>query len=270
MKFIKNIIFFFYLNYIKYFPIERGKHFVGRLLDKLFGTFIIQVSSIKLEVFASSGMDLSYFKDKNDGGHLILINEINKLDKGNTFIDIGANNGFISFLAAQKVGTKGKVFSFEPSFREYKRLINGINLNDFDNIVPYNIAISNLNGFVNISTNNGHTGLNRIRTNQENDKIDSNDKPLIPCFKLSYILNIEKIDLIKIDVEGAEFQVLLGLSEFLEKRIIRKVIIEITPKFLELYGDNKNNIYELLYKFNYISTINSTEWQYDEIFILNN
>jgi FkbM family methyltransferase len=68
------------------------------------------------------------------------------LRPGDTFIDIGANIGYFSLLAASRVGSTGQVHSFEPNPETFKGLQHNVVLNGFKQIVLNNVAISNAAG----------------------------------------------------------------------------------------------------------------------------
>jgi FkbM family methyltransferase len=62
------------------------------------------------------------------------------LKEGDVFIDVGANIGIFSLVAAKMVGATGKVISFEPTLSTFQRLNENIILNNFTNILPINAA----------------------------------------------------------------------------------------------------------------------------------
>jgi FkbM family methyltransferase len=209
-------------------------------------------------------MDKSYFNE-HDESHAITINAINQLSPGNRFVDVGANIGYFSFLASRKVGEKGRVFSFEPSKREYARMMDCQSINQAQNMITYNVALSDHHGILNISTDDFHTGLNSITYQQDGQR-----QQQVQCNRLDELLEEEHIDLVKIDVEGAELKVLRGAKKLLESKSIAKLIIEITPKFLAHYGDSREALYDFLRQYEYYPVLNKQDWQYDEIFILKN
>ncbi len=272
---IASLIAKSYIIYCQRTPNHRGKQKIAFFLDAIFGSFICKTASGQsLEVYLHSSMDMSYFqKDVNhNDSHEEIIREINKLALGDFFIDVGANIGFFTLLASKKIGLSGRAFAFEPSPREYKRLINNIELNSAENILPYNIAISDYNGeckfFISSS---GHTGINSLQGD-----MNSCCPKLVPILTgdtlLSQLANINpdsKI-LVKIDVEGAEFSVILGMKKILSQSNVKTVILEITPKFLQKFGHKKEDIYSLMNSHGFFPTVNSIEWQYDEIFTRTN
>lgn len=264
---MKKTIGRIYLYYLKYFPIKKGKHLLGKILTIFFNTFILRTTSnISLEVFLSSTQDISYLQNDLDD-NTILISEINNLREGAVFIDVGANIGYYSILASKKVGQKGFVLAFEPSIREYKRLVNNIVKNKCTNILTYNIALSDTQETMKINISKYHTGMNSLT---QMARSEYNQSQIVPTFLFDNVLpkNISYIDLVKIDVEGAEYFVLKGMLNMLAFQKISKLIIEITPVFFKEFGYNKNDIYTLLNKYGYKSTVNSESWQYDELFIL--
>ena len=90
-------------------------------------------------------------KNNQDWGLLIEIHlrdtyHKNIIKEGMNVVDAGAHIGMYSILAAEKVGDKGKLIAIEPEPKNYKRIMENINLNNFKNIIPFNIALSDHNG----------------------------------------------------------------------------------------------------------------------------
>lgn len=168
------------------------------------------------------------------------------LKPGNVFVDVGANAGYFSLLAAKTIGKHGRVYAFEPAPETYKELVNNIHLNQFENIKTYPIAASNYQGSIDFSiAPETHKGLSSFRT------IAGSKKLTVPTMQLDNVVDFPlEIDLVKIDVEGAECRVLSGMN-----RIIRRCkpdfIIEISPAFLEEMGDSASLLYEMLIEHQY-------------------
>jgi hypothetical protein len=104
----------------------RGKQRILILADRWFGPFVAETKDgLKLRVFPSSSMDASYFDPRAEaalpGANLPKL--IADLAPGGSFVDVGANIGYLSLLASRRVGEAGRVFAFEPSRREYGRLV---------------------------------------------------------------------------------------------------------------------------------------------------
>jgi FkbM family methyltransferase len=265
---IKKIVQVVYFWYNSHFPIKRGKQFLAKLLSRYYGSFIVKSKSgVWLDIYLKSPQDMHLISLKKDESSDQILKSIAELKQGDTFVDIGANIGYYSILASQEIGQSGMAYSFEPSFREYRRLLNGILLNGVTNIMPFNFAISDFCGHNNFLIESDHTGMNKLNISTLTNSLSIT----VPTFSFdSIVINqcIEKIDLMKIDVEGAEFLVLSGMKETLAARKVKVIVVEITPKFLNEFGHNKDQIYSLMESFGFSPIVNSKEWQFDEIFVL--
>ncbi len=261
---IKLFVFKLFLLYDKIIPIQRGKFFISKIITRAIGEVNIKTDNgVWLRIIPLSPMDKSYL-DADNLSHQIILQEIGKLNKGDVYMDVGANIGFYAFIASRIVGKEGLIYCFEPSKREYSRLLAGEELNKINNIVSFNCGLSDNNSISKLDVNQYHTGLNRF---DENDTHVDEGLP-VPVFRADHLISQKQIHLVKIDVEGAEFKVVKGLKELLSNRKITKLIIEITPSFLEKYSSSKNELYSFLEQYGYKPLINSKEWQYDEIFVL--
>jgi len=130
------------------------------------------------------------------------------VEKGSIVFDIGAHVGYYSLLASALVGPKGKVFAFEPLPRNVSYLKRHIALNRITNIEVLEIAVSDNNGTMKFKEGDansmGHlseTGPILVKTNSL-DALISKQRIPVP-------------DYIKIDVEGAELEVLNGANSLL-------------------------------------------------------
>ena len=164
---------------------------------------------------------------------------IDNLKKDDTFIDVGANNGYFSLLASTLVGKKGRVFAFEPNPRAINKLKKSIKLNKFKNIKAFNIALGSRNTIKKLYLSTIEDGLNSFVNKQDTKGfIKSQIKKLDS-------LNIKnKIDFIKIDVEGYELDVLKG-----SKRVLMYnnpiIIFEYNPGITGVY-EHFNEIIKFL------------------------
>ncbi len=137
----------------------------------------------------------------------------NYLKNGDTFIDVGANNGYFSLLAAGIVGSTGRIISIEPQSESYARLVKNIQINNIRNIVPFRLSASNTTQSMSIFFPEGGSGL----TSMLNNKVGLHSEkvmayPLDLLIKDSYLNNKT---IIKIDVEGYEHEVLQGASNLI-------------------------------------------------------
>ncbi len=172
------------------------------------------------------------------------------LNKDSVFVDIGANIGFHSLFASQICK---KVIAFEPISFLNQQFSKSIKKNKINNIDLKNLACGNKEevAIINISENNvgGSSILNKSGHKKEKIKI------IIPDQELEK----EKVDFIKIDVEGLEPEVFEGLSNLIEKQ---KPIIafEYSPGWYEKRQENLS--------LNLLKKIKN--WNYKLIYIKNN
>ncbi|MDC0450771.1 FkbM family methyltransferase [Nitrosopumilus sp.] len=144
----------------------------------------------------------NFFLDSYDRVEGFMIKE------NDTVIDIGAHIGYFTIYAAKKA-KKGKVISFEPSKESFKVLKNNLKINNIQNVNIENIGVRN---------ETGNSILYVDRDNEIGNSMFSNDKNLIKenvqVTSITEIIkkyNIKSIDLLKLDCEGAEYEIILKL-----------------------------------------------------------
>jgi FkbM family methyltransferase len=166
------------------------------------------------------------------------------LKEGMTVIDIGANIGQYSLLAATKVGDRGSVHSFEPVPSTFARLKTNVDDNNLKNIHLNQSALHNEKGTITMSLSEEmlqNLGAYSVGGGNSKNAVE------VPTIRLDdYIQehNISKIDLVKIDIEGSEGSALMGMKFALKKdRPI--LLIEINRPALE----KMNSSPEILWNF---------------------
>ena len=189
--------------------------------------------------FYPSALLMHYWVDKNAREeettyleHLVKI--------GSVVIDVGANVGTLSLPLAVRVGKYGKVYSIEASPITFQYLKGNIELNKhIKNIYPLNYAIGEKKGFVDFS-NISSDDMNRVV--QEGKQTQR-----VPMTTLDFIIkenNINKIRLLKIDIEGYELFALQGAQNTLE--ITDIVFFESWEKHYQNYGYSTKDVIKLL------------------------
>lgn len=151
---------------------------------------------------------------------------------GDIFFDIGANIGIFSLLAAS---CGAKVIAFEPSKKVYKLLRKNIEINNYQNsILTVSEAVSDRKGVTHFfETRSGNLGVGRIINFNPNDQKESYE---VTINTLEYFVKkFGKPNVLKIDVEGAEYLILKGASNIL-KEMSSRILIEFHPKEIELFG----------------------------------
>jgi FkbM family methyltransferase len=136
----------------------------------------------------------------------------NLIKNGDIILDIGANIGAFSLLGSKATGEKGQIYAFEPSKNTFDALNKNIKLNNLKNVFPQQIALSDSEGFIHLGAVE-NDALNFIDINK-NDS--SGEKVRMTTLdKWLKDNNLGKIDLIKIDIEGAELLCFKGAINML-------------------------------------------------------
>jgi FkbM family methyltransferase len=172
------------------------------------------------------------------------------LKLGDTFIDIGGNIGAYTLIAAKCVGEQGSVIAFEPISAVRNRLLENIAINDLGqvNVVPCAVFNENTELTLHIS-NQENLGMSSMHAHDA----DTGKTEKVNAIRLDdYVLenNIHKIDLIKMDIEGAELYALQGMKMVLNQ-FKPDVLIEITPEVLDEIDIKAEQIYDFFEEMNY-------------------
>ena len=168
----------------------------------------------------------------------------NEVKEGNIVIDMGANIGYFSLLAAKLVGKKGKVYSFEPEPRNFSYLNKNIELNKYTNVSAFQKAVSDKPGSVKLYIcpyDTGHHTINQFEGIEKyNPKLSGLKKDFVEVesIVLDHFLSQQKqkIDVIKMDIEGAEFLALSGMDRIIKENNNLKMFIEFFPLLIKEMG----------------------------------
>lgn len=139
------------------------------------------------------------------------------------FLDVGSKIGAVTIGVGSHFT---KCVCFEPATKNYQQLVSNIKKNDFDNIVPYNIALGNSKGTRTFYLSPTITGDNRFNI-QENEKFNSQEVEVNTLDDILESLNISEKCIIKIDVQGFELDVFKGAKKLLNKDCL--IISEFWP-----------------------------------------
>lgn len=171
-----------------------------------------------------------------------------------TFVDVGANVGYFSLLAA-KLLPSGKVIAFEAFPSIYEKLNRNIALNRYVNIEAHNIAVTDVKKEVAMYHSTHNEGATTSKVNNYNElpteysdlSVTVQGAPLPDMIPNS---EIDKIRLIKIDVEGAEYDVLSGMYPLISRLPVdAEIIVEITPEVLT--PEQLTDIFDSMAKFGF-------------------
>ena len=137
------------------------------------------------------------------------------INEGDIVFDVGANIGAFSMLAAHYV-KNGKVYSFEPEKESFKLLKENVKLNDFKNIKLINKAVSNKTGTSDFYLSDSNAGGHSFYSSKEDNKVTV---PTISFEEFIKKNKIKKIDFLKMDCEGCEYDIFYNCSNETFKKI---------------------------------------------------
>ena len=173
------------------------------------------------------------------------------LQAGDTFLDIGANEGFFSMLASKLVGDRGKVISIEPQSRLQPILFRNISENHAYNVRVFQVAIADSMGMAELclspDMNTGSSGL--VQTTRY--KTPTETVPQMPLGEFLSWLDLDRIKLMKIDVEGFEYEAILGAQALFESGMIEHIALELHPTILQKRGKSEQDILHFLNRCGY-------------------
>jgi FkbM family methyltransferase len=152
--------------------------------------------------------------------------------KDDTVIDVGAHLGRYALISANKVGKGGKVIAIEANPLVFQKLNKNLELNRFTNVTSLNYAVYSTKGKIKLFFPN--EGLkNTLFNTVVSDRAISSEKYIEvnadTLDNILYSLNINPMNVnwVKIDVEGAELEVLKGATNILAKGQDISLLIEI-------------------------------------------
>jgi FkbM family methyltransferase len=168
-----------------------------------------------------------------------------RLHAGGAMVDVGANWGYFSLLAAAAVGTAGHVIALEPDPRQFRALDSNIQLNGFTHVRAIREAAAAtagralLLGYPEDAANRGVSRLGQGFSDRPSFEVD--------CATVDRVAStLPRVDAIKIDVEGAEIDVLRGMGDGLASHRYRSIFLELHPEQLADRGESVDGCLHLL------------------------
>jgi len=173
--------------------------------------------------------------------------------KGGIVLDVGANIGYATLRLAQKIGREGHIHAFEPVPNTYRHLLRHLTLNPAfaSSISAHNIGLSaQRQELTFLELDIGNNGMNRVASELAEELEHIRNRIIIPSFSLDEWIEEHPVNLIKIDVEGYEYQVLLGAKNTIE-RYRPSLFIELDDRNLARYGDDYRDLLRFLLDLGY-------------------
>ena len=163
---------------------------------------------------------------------------------GMTAVDIGAHVGYYTLLFSRLVGEAGEVFAFEPEAENFEMLQKNVALNGPRNVTLMRKAVSNGPGPVLLHLSLGNPGghsIFPIPSYHRTIEVES-----VSLDDYMDAIGRKIVDVVKIDVEGAEYVVLLGMTRSLQRNHDIQVVMEYSPHMLRNAGFHPSDPLRLL------------------------
>jgi len=165
---------------------------------------------------------------------------------GMTFLDVGANIGYYTALAARAVGPNGKVIALEPDPESYQYLEQTIKANAVGNVQAFQVAASDSSATLPLFISKDNRGDNRLYAPaEERPQIEVEARPIDELLSEN---NINTVDFIKIDVQGYEPKVITGLKKTINQSKNLTILMEFWPKGITEAGGDAGEFLEDLRK----------------------
>ena len=212
-----NILKNWYLYPLVYFKLTKKDYVIFETRSGL--KIKIRVNSTDLMAFTHVWMIQEYSDDNFS------------INNDDIIIDVGAHIGLFALFASQFC-KNGKIFCYEPIKENYKILIENIEMNQIQNIFPNNLAVTKETSRVKIFLNDDQSGHSMFIQNKNFVEVDS--KSLSDIFIDN---GIKECDFLKLDCEGAEYEIIESLPSDLFTKINKTAIeyhmVDTKPELLE-------------------------------------
>ncbi len=254
-----------YLRWRNYYNFAKRKY-----LDTKFANTVLKIEQTTFE-----GVEILVRANEDVGKEILLqrfeIEELryltDKLPNDSVILDVGANIGLFSLVLASK-SKNINVHAFEPIQLNAKLIAVSKQINHLENLTINQTCVGASDGFVefSVSTDSAYSSMIDSGRKKESEKINC------PVCKLdTYVkaANIQKIDFIKIDVEGAEKLVLSGAQALLTHQKLRPnlLMLELYDLNLKQYATSVNDIVQLMNEYGYSAYYlsNNELFQFDPV-----
>ena len=208
MKLLRKMI---YYSKSAWEMIRHFKHWPGLFFYMLHGSaaknYLLQLRRPPVQLMVRSAMDIWSVKETFLDAFYTRYGV--SIQDGWTVVDIGAGIGDFSIYAAyDKPNTT--IYAYEPFFDSYELFIKNLQLNNIENVNPFQIAIWSTDGELILDASSGEPL--QITSRKIDGTSEQGKRDFVQAISLLSILEahaVEKVDLIKMDCEGAEYEVLM-------------------------------------------------------------
>jgi len=174
------------------------------------------------------------------------------LKQGMTALDIGAHHGLYTLLASKRVGPSGKVIAFEPSPGERKQLVRNVRINICSNVhvEPYALGKEPTRDNLYV-VEGGEDGCNSLRPPAVQSETWTVPVEVVTLDAIAAKLGLTNVDFLKLDVEGAELDVLKGSLGLLQNAPRPVLLVEVYDIRTKPWGYQAREIVQFLKRLRY-------------------
>ena len=177
------------------------------------------------------------------------------LRPGMVAVDVGANQGVYTLAASRLVGPQGKVIAAEPAITEYEKLEKNVRLNGLKNVATEQVAVGATEGttefFVCLEGRGSFSSRRPLASDLGSVRRMRVEVPLTTLDRLAGKYQLQRCDLVKVDVEGGELDVLRGAGETV-RRFHPIVMCELADIRTGPWNYSAREIYRFLQDLQYV------------------
>ena len=176
------------------------------------------------------------------------------LKPGMRFVDVGANIGWFSLLAARLIGNNGVVYAFEPEVSCVNLLKKSVQANHFENLRIEQLCVSNSVGSVVLHVAVASHGGNSTTRPSKSQSYQFSRPQACTSLDVYFEESRRSISLLKVDVEGAEPEVLEGAQRLISSQLVDRIIMEWNP---DSWNDKKDLLNSLFQEYRVYAVANT-------------
>lgn len=234
------------LWYARHIPYHKGKTRLSDCLRRLFG---VQLHGEVIERREGLWWCLDrgdyicqdlYWSGANDRAEIR--HALRAIPAGGVMVDVGANYGYYAVTVASRLRQNCTIYAFEPNGVIFERLRKNVAMNGASAVTAYHLGLSDQDGTAALVEVPGHSGAAHLRPGQ-GVAVTSLDRF---CERAS----VDRVDLIKIDAEGAELRILRGARGTL-LRFRPALVLELNAATLEREQASPDDVLALLRSLEY-------------------
>lgn len=194
---------------------------------------VVEVNRSKMLLFPKKGgihLDL-FLHHKREPICTQYLAKTNLIRNGDNVVDVGANIGYYVLIESKLVGSRGKIYAIEPVKDNFNLLVKNLEINGLSNVSSYQLAFGGRSGKGEIYVSQ-HSNLCRM----EKVTVEESDHDIVGTQEVqvetvdAFLKDKEVPKLIRMDVEGYEYEIIKGMPETLKHDVV--VLMELHPMYL--------------------------------------